>query len=207
MVELVSNEEYMKLYKQFEPMIIKLCRKWSRIGVIEYDDLVQYSLLELIHAAKTFDETRGTKFSTYVYDMIEYRLRKEIYLSKRKNRIKTVSINSTIESGEGDTTELIDLIADDLDLEEEVYNKMVLKAYEDEIRKYITDPNKLEVCLLKWFNNMSYDLIEKSTGISNISGTLIDCRIKLIHRSPLLRQEYMKIIGIDDYKNPAEAII
>lgn len=26
----MSNDEYMKLYEQFKPMIIKLCNKWSR---------------------------------------------------------------------------------------------------------------------------------------------------------------------------------
>ena len=54
----MSNEEYMKLYEQFKPMIIKLCNKWSRIGVIEYDDLMQIALLALIHAYNTYDETR-----------------------------------------------------------------------------------------------------------------------------------------------------
>ena len=48
----MSNEEYMKLYEQFKPMIIKLVNKWSRIGVIEYDDLMQIALLALIHAQK-----------------------------------------------------------------------------------------------------------------------------------------------------------
>ena len=204
---LLSNVEFEKLFRQFEPMIIKLCRKWSRLNIIEFDELMQISLLALMEAYKTFDETRGTKFSTYVYNTIEYRIRKEIYITNRKNkRYKTISIYSTIESAEGDTTELIDLIANDLDLEEEIYNKMVLKAYEDEIRKYITDPNKLEVCLLKWFNSCSYNYIEKVTGVNNISGTLIDCRLKLIQRSKLFRQEYNKIHHINEY-NPTAAII
>lgn len=33
----MGNDEYMKLYEQFKPMIIKLVNRWSRIGVIEYD--------------------------------------------------------------------------------------------------------------------------------------------------------------------------
>ena len=62
----MSNDEYMKLYEQFKSMIIKLVTKWSRIGVIEYDDLMQFALLALIDAAKSYDKTRGTKFSTFI---------------------------------------------------------------------------------------------------------------------------------------------
>lgn len=87
----MSNDEYMKLHERFKPMIIKLCNKWSRISVIEYDDLMQIALLALIHAYNTFDETRGKKFSSYVYDIIEYRMRKEIYIVDKKIRISLLS--------------------------------------------------------------------------------------------------------------------
>lgn len=82
----MGNDEYMKLYEQFKPMIIKLVNRWSRISVIEYDDLMQIALLALMEAYKTYDEKRGMKFSTYVYNTIEYRIRKEIYLTNKKIR-------------------------------------------------------------------------------------------------------------------------
>ena len=127
----MSNDEYMKLYEQFKPMIIKLVRKWTNLNIVEFDELMQISLLALIEAYNSYDKTRGKKFSTYVYDMIEYKIRKEIYITDRKNkRYKTVSLNTTIESGEGDTIELIDLIADDLDLEDEIQSKIMINYYE-----------------------------------------------------------------------------
>ena len=87
--------------------------------MIEYDDLMQIALLALIHAYNTYDETRGKKFSSYVYDIIEYRMRKEIYIVDKKNKNKpAISLNAVIENSEGDTAELIDLIADELDLQE-----------------------------------------------------------------------------------------
>lgn len=58
----MSNDEYMKLYEQFKPMIIKLVRKWSQLNIIEYDELMQIALLALIAARNSYDETRGKKF-------------------------------------------------------------------------------------------------------------------------------------------------
>ncbi len=197
----MSNDEYIKLYEQFKPMIIKLVNRWSRIGVIEYDDLMQIALLALIHAYETYDNTRKTKLSTYVYDTIEYRIRKEIYLTNKKNkRYKTVSIYSTIESSEGSTIELMDLIADDLDLQEEIEDKLMIQTYKTEIEKYL-DANKSNICILKWFEDMNYDYIEKVTGTNNIYSTLREARMTLIRKSLLFRNEYRRIHHIDDYSN------
>ena len=203
----MSNDEYIKLYEQFKPMIIKLCNKWSRIGVIEYDDLMQIALLALIEARNSYDETRGKKFSSYVYDMIEYKIRKEIYITDSKNkRYKTVSLNSTVESDEGDTTELIDLIADDLDIQEEVQSKITINYYEAECKR-VLPKDKFQVCYLRWFKNCPYDYIKKVTGKNNISGTILQAQSLLLAKSRVFNEEYKKLVGISDYSNPATAII
>lgn len=197
----MSNDEYIKLYEQFKPMIIKLVNKWSRIGVIEYDDLMQIALLALIHAYNTYDETKGKKFSSYVYDMIEYRMRKEIYIVDKKNKNKpTISLNTVIQNSEGDTAELIDLIADELDLQEEIEDKLMIQTYKTEIEKYL-DANKSNICILRWFEDMNYDYIEKVTGTNNIYSTLRESRMTLIRKSLLFRNEYKRIHHIDDYSN------
>lgn len=197
----MGNDEYMKLYEQFKPMIIKLCNKWSRIGVIEYDDLMQIALLALIHAYNTYDETRGKKFSSYVYDIIEYRMRKEIYIVDKKNKNKlTISLNTVMENSEGDTAELIDLIADKVDIQEELEEKLMLQTYKREIEKYL-DANKSNICILRWFEDCPYEYIKKVTGISNIHGTLREARMALIRKSLLFRNEYKRIHHIDDYSH------
>ena len=197
----MSNEEYMKLYEQFKPMIIKLVNKWSRIEVIEYDDLMQIALLALIHAYNTFDDTKGKKFSSYVYDIIEYRIRKEIYIVDKKNKNKpTISLNTVMQNSEGDTAELIDSIADKVDLQEELEDKLMLQTYKREIEKYL-DANKSNICILRWFEDCPYEYIEKVTGISNIHGTLREARMALIRKSLLFRNEYKRIHHIDDYSN------
>lgn len=197
----MGNDEYMKLYEQFKPMIIKLCNKWSRISVIEYDDLMQIALLALIHAYNTYDETKGKKFSSYVYDMIEYRMRKEIYIVDKKNkRYKTVSIYSTIESSEGDTIELIDLLADELDLEEEIQNKLMINYYESECRR-VLPKEKFEVCYLKWFKGCSNAYIAEVTHRKYIHDVLLSSRSLILAKSRTLKEEYHKLHHIDDYSH------
>lgn len=197
----MSNDEYMKLYEQFKLMIIKLVRKWSKLNIVEFDELMQISLLELIEAYKSYDPDKGAKFSTYVYNTIEYRIRKEIYLTNRKNkRYKTVSLNTTIESGEGDTTELIDLIADDLDLQEEIQDKIMMETYKAEIVSNL-DTKKANIMILKYFHNMSNSYIEKLTNTTGISNHIIESRMTLIRKSKLFRSEYKRIHHINDYSN------
>lgn len=197
----MSNDEYIKLYEQFKPMIIKLVNKWSRIGVIEYDDLMQIALLALMEAYKTYDEKRGMKFSTYVYNTIEYRIRKEIYLTNKKNkRYKTVSIYSTIESSEGDTIELIDLIADELDLQEEIQNKLMINYYESECRRVLPE-DKFQVCYLKWFKGCSNAYIAEVTHRKYIHDVLLGSRSLILAKSRTLKEEYHKLHNIDDYSH------
>ena len=197
----MSNDEYMKLYEQFKPMIIKLVRKWSQLNIIEYDELMQIALLALIAARNSYDETRGKKFSSYVYDTIEYRIRKEIYLTNKKNkRYKTVSIYSTIESNEGDTIELIDLIADDLDLEEEIQNKLMINYYESECRRVLPE-EKFQVCYLKWFKGCSNAYIAEVTHRKYIHDVLLSSRSLILAKSRTLKEEYHKLHNIDDYSH------
>lgn len=197
----MSNDEYMKLYEQFKPMIIKLVRKWSQLNIIEYDELMQIALLALIAARNSYDETRGKKFSSYAYDTIEYRIRKEIYLTNKKNkRYKTVSIYSTIESNEGDTIELIDLIADDLDLEEEIQNKLMINYYESECRRVLPE-EKFEVCYLRWFKGCSNAYIAEVTHRKYIHDVLLSSRSLILAKSRTLKEEYHKLHHIDDYSN------
>ena len=203
----MSNDEYMKLYEQFKPMIIKLVRKWSKLNIIEFDELMQISLLELMEAYKTYDEKRGMKFSTYVYNTIEYRIRKEIYMTDRKNKkYKTVSLNSTVESGEGDVIEILDMIEDKVNIALEVQDKIIMEMYKAEILSNL-DNKKADVMILKFFENMPNNYIEKVLNITGVSNYIRESRMTLIRKSKLFRNEYRRIRNLDDYSNPAIALI
>lgn len=203
----MSNEEYMKLYEQFKLMIIKLVNKWSRIGVIEYDDLMQIALLALIHAYNTFDDTKGKKFSSYVYDIIEYRMRKEIYIVDKKNKNKpAISLNAVIENSEGDTAELIDLIADKVDLQEEIQNKIMINYYEKECKRVLPE-DKFQVCYLKWFKGCSNAYIAEVTHRKYIHDVLLGSRSLILAKSRTLKEEYHKLHHIDDYDTERVALL
>lgn len=197
----MSNDEYMKLYEQFKPMIIKLVRKWSQLNIIEYDELMQIALLALIAARNSYDETRGKKFSSYVYDIIEYRMRKEIYIVDKKNKNKpTISLNTVIENGEGDTAELVDSIADKVDLQEEIQNKLMINYYESECRRVLPE-EKFEVCYLKWFKGCSNAYIAEVTHRKYIHDVLLSSRSLILAKSRTLKEEYHKLHNIDDYSH------
>lgn len=197
----MGNDEYMKLYEQFKPMIIKLVNRWSRIDVIEFDDLMQIALLALIAARNTYDETKGKKFSSYVYDMIEYRMRKEIYIVDKKNKNKpTISLNTVMQNSEGDTIELIDLIADDIDLQEEIQNKIMINYYEKECRRVLPE-EKFQVCYLKWFKGCSNAYIAEVTHRKYIHDVLLGSRSLILAKSRTLKEEYHKLHHIDDYSH------
>lgn len=197
----MGNDEYMKLYEQFKPMIIKLVNHWSRIDVIEFDELMQISLLALMEAYKTYDKKRGMKFSTYVYNTIEYRIRKEIYIVDKKNKNKsTISLNTVMENGEGDTIELIDLIADELDLQEEIQNKIMINYYEKECRRVLPE-EKFQVCYLKWFKGCSNAYIAEVTHRKYIHDVLLSGRSLILAKSRTLKEEYHKLHHIDDYSH------
>ena len=197
----MGNDEYMKLYEQFKLMIIKLVNRWSRIDVIEFDELMQISLLALMEAYKTYDKKRGMKFSTYVYNTIEYRIRKEIYIVDKKNKNKsTISLNTVMENGEGDTIELIDLIADELDLQEEIQNKIMINYYEKECRRVLPE-EKFQVCYLKWFKGCSNAYIAEVTHRKYIHDVLLSSRSLILAKSRTLKEEYHKLHHIDDYSH------
>lgn len=197
----MDNEDFMDLYKQFEPMIIKIVKQWSKLNIVEYDDLMQFALIALMEARNSYDPTKGMKFSTYIYNMIEYKMKREIYQASKKNeKYRTVSIYSTVENAEGDTIELIELLADKLDLEDEVRNKLMIDYYESECKRILPE-DKFNVCYLRWFKGLPYETIEKALRVKNVSGILIDSRIKLLQRSLVLKEEYKKMNNLNDYSD------
>lgn len=191
----------MDTIKLYEPMMKSIIRKYleyaNKVG-LDYDDLFQEASMAVLRAENTYKDDKGMKLETWLYNNIDWRIQRVLEANKKYEKI--ISINSTIESSEGDTIELIDLIADELDLQEEIEDKLMIQTYKTEIEKYL-DANKSNICILKWFEDMSYEYITKITGINNIYSTLREARMTLIRKSLLFRNEYRRIHHIDDYSN------
>lgn len=191
----------MDLIELYEPIIKSVIKKYlgyaNKVG-LDYDDLFQEASMAVLRAEKSYKDNKGMKMETWIYNNIDWRIQRVLEANKKYEKI--ISINSTVESSEGDTIELIDLIADELDLQEEIEDKLMIQTYKTEIEKYL-DANKSNICILKWFEDMSYEYITKITGISNIYSTLRESRMALIRKSLLFRNEYRRIHHIDDYSN------
>lgn len=196
----------MDLIKLYEPIIKAVIKKYlsyaNKVG-LEYDDLYQEASMAVLQAEKTYKDNKGMKFETWLYNNIDWRMQRVIEANKKYEN--TVSINSTVESDEGDTTELIDLIADDLDLEEEIKNKLMINYYESECKRVLKDD--FEVAYLRWFKGMPCKAIESILSIDRATYRINNCRRKLIQKSRVFHDEYMKLIGINDYSSTERAAI
>lgn len=191
----------MDLIEFYEPMMKSVIKKYlgyaNKVG-LDYDDLFQEASMAVLRAEKSYKDNKGMKMETWIYNNIDWRIQRVLGANKKYEKI--ISINSTIESSEGDTIELLSLLADELDLQEEIEDKLMLQTYKKEIEKYL-DANKSNICILRWFEDMSYEYITKVTGINNIYSTLREARMTLIRKSLLFRNEYRRIHHIDDYSS------
>lgn len=191
----------MDTIKLYEPMMKSIIKKYleyaGKVG-LDYDDLFQEASMTVLQAEKSYKANKGMKLETWLYNNINWRI--QGILEGNKKYEKIISINSTVESSEGDTIELIDLIADDLDLEEEIQNKLMINYYESECRRVLPE-EKFEVCYLKWFKGCSNAYIAEVTHRKYIHDVLLTSRSLILAKSRTLKEEYHKLHNIDDYSN------
>lgn len=191
----------MDLIKLYEPIIKSVIKKYlgyaNKVG-LDYDDLFQEASMAVLRAENTYKDDKGMKLETWLYNNIDWRIQRILEGNKKYEKI--ISINSTIESNEGDTIELIDLIADDLDLEEEIQNKIMINYYEKECKRVLPE-EKFQVCYLKWFKGCSNTYIAEVTHRKYIHDVLLSSRSLILAKSRTLKEEYHKLHNIDDYSH------
>ena len=189
------------LVELYEPMMKSVIKKYlgyaNKVG-LDYDDLFQEASMAVLQAENTYKDDKGMKLETWLYNNIDWRIQRVLGANKKYEKI--ISVNSTVESGEGDTIELIDLIADDLDLEEEIQNKLMINYYESECRRVLPE-EKFQVCYLKWFKGCSNAYIAEVTHRKYIHDVLLSSRSLILAKSRTLKEEYHKLHNIDDYSH------
>ena len=191
----------MNLVELYEPIIKSVIKKYlsyaNKVG-LDYDDLFQEASMAVLRAEKSYKDNKDMKLETWTYNNINWRIQRVLGANKKHEKI--ISINSTVESSEGDTIELIDLIADELDLQEEIQNKLMINYYESECRRVLPE-EKFEVCYLKWFKGCSNAYIAEVTHRKYIHDVLLSSRSLILAKSRTLKEEYHKLHNIDDYSH------
>lgn len=197
----------MDLVELYEPMMKSVIKKYleyaNKVG-LEYDDLYQEASMAVLRAKNTYKDNKGMKLETWLYNNIDWRIQRVLEANKKHENI--ISVNSTVESNEGSTIELIDMIKDKINIALEVQDKIMVETYKAEITAHL-DKKEADVMILKYFECMPNNYIEKVLNITGISNHIRESRMTLIRKSMLFRNEYKRIYGISDYSNPATAII
>lgn len=191
----------MDLIKLYEPIIKSVIKKYleyaNKVG-LDYDDLFQEASMAVLRAENTYKDNKGMKLETWIYNNIDWRIQRVLEANKKYEKI--ISVNSTVESGEGSIIEILDMIQDKVNIALEVQDKIMMETYKAEITANL-DKKKADVMILKYFYNQNNNYIEKVLNITGISNYVREARTTLIRKSLLFRNEYRRIHHIDDYSN------
>ena len=187
----------MDLIKLYEPMMKSIIKKYleyaNKVG-LDYDDLFQEASMTVLQAEKSYKANKGMKLETWIYNNIDWRMQRILEGNKKYENI--ISINSTVESGEGSIIEILDMIQD----------KIMMETYKAEITANL-DKKKADVMILKYFYNQNNNYIEKVLNITGISNYVRESRMTLIRKSLLFRNEYKRIHHIDEYDTERVALL
>ena len=191
----------MDLIKLYEPIIKSVIKKYleyaNKVG-LDYDDLYQEASMAVLRAKNTYKDNKDMKLETWIYNNIDWRIQRVLEANKKYEKI--ISVNSTVESGEGSIIEILDMIQDKVNIALEFQDKIMMETYKAEITANL-DKKKADVMILKYFYNQNNNYIEKVLNITGISNYVREARTTLIRKSLLFRNEYRRIHHIDDYSN------
>ena len=199
----MSNEIFETLYKQYENMIKVFIRKYK--GLIEEDEIRQACLIAIVKAHKTYNCHKDMKFSNWVYQNMQWEVYREVRNTKHLTK-DCVSLQTPLNVSEGDNMTLEDMLQDNIDIEAEIEDKIMYETYKNEIIRCL-DTKKADIMILKFFENMPNNYIEKVLDITGVSNYIREGRMTLIRKSLLFRHEYRRIKHISEYETERVALI
>lgn len=195
----MSNEAFEHLYKKFENMIKVFIKKYK--GLLEEEDIRQCCCLGIVKAHNTYKANKDTKFSNWVYNNMNWECLRQLRGIKHQDR-NCVSLQTPLFDAEGKEITLEDTLQDDnVDVEAFIEDRLMVQAYKDEIIANL-DKKKADVMILKYFECMPNNYIEKVLDIAGVSNYIRESRMTLIRKSKLFMAEYRRIRNLDDYSNP-----
>ena len=142
----------------------------------EFEDLLQLGYLGLVRAAKTFNEDKKIKFSTWAYPKIKYAIlqyanRDRNFNSKQgePHKYKIYSLNYEFDGNDGKPEKFEDILITDNFFEDDEINKIFVQDLLNRL-----DKKELEIVRLYYFEDMNQREIAEiyNTSQVQISRTL-----------------------------------
>ncbi len=156
-----------KLIEHNLRLVAHVVKKYYTTGC-EQDDLISIGTIGLIKAISTFNPNKGIRLATYAARCIENEIL--MYFRNMKKRAQDVYISDPIDTDkDGNALSLIDVIADETDIEEETDTKIKLQKLRKILPKTLDAREKNIIDMrygLNGNNIMTQKEIAKKLGIS-----------------------------------------
>ena len=151
-------------------------------GNCDNEDLISIGTIGLIKAVYTFNADKGIRLATYAAKCIENEIL--MYFRNLKKSSQDVYISEPVDSdSEGNAITLIDIIADDVDIVEEIDKQMKLKKLPALIESEL-DPREKEIINMRYGLGGNEELTQREIAKKlNISRSYVS----RIEKSALLK--------------------
>ncbi|MBQ5591529.1 MAG: RNA polymerase sporulation sigma factor SigK [Clostridia bacterium] len=114
----------------------------------QQDDLISIGTIGLIKAINTFDVDKGTRLATYAARCVENEIL--MYFRAQKKSAQDISVNEPIDTdSEGNPLTLMDIIATEDRIIDDIYKISMIKTLREEIRK-ISNPRERTIIILRY---------------------------------------------------------
>ena len=132
------------------------------------EDLISIGTIGLIKAISSFNSTKGTRLATYAARCIDNEIL--MYFRNQKKTAQDVSINEPIDTDkDGNALTLIDVIADDTDIIEDIDTKLKVQRMKKYIRESLS-PREQQILIYRYGLGGTKELtqreVAKKLGIS-----------------------------------------
>ena len=115
---------------------------------VQQDDLISIGTIGLIKAINTFDPDKGTRLATYAARCIENEILMQFRAQKKTSQ--DISVNEPIDTdSEGNPLTLMDIIATEDEIVEDIYKITMLKKLSTEVGR-IKDPREKSIIMMRY---------------------------------------------------------
>ena len=161
------NKAKAKLIEHNLRLVAHIIKKYySKIK--DQEDLISIGTIGLIKAVSSFDYLKGTRFATYASRCIENEIL--MYFRTQKKIVKDIYISDPIDLDyEGNSLTLMDIVADDQCIEENIDNKIEIEKMYNSIDENLNDREKAIIYMrygLKGYSSMPQREVAEKLNIS-----------------------------------------